>query len=154
MYSRNERWEGQGSMRKRGLFVVAFLTLGCERSAVSGFEEIKQAACEGDAARVFERIDAKSLRHSFQKRVSESTEPEMKEAAQALAGAAFEEVITEIRADIAKGKASALCIAKIEEEGSGGDTVFWTTPSGKSKVGRFEKRDGVGWVMISMDNAE
>lgn len=134
--------------------MVALLAIGCETSAADGFKEIQKAACEGNAAAVFERIDTKTLRKSFQERVAESSESEMKETAKDLADVAFEEAITEMRDDIAKGKSSGFCIAKIEEAGSGGDTVYWTTPSGKSKVGRFEKRDGIGWVMIAIDNAE
>jgi hypothetical protein len=110
------------------------------------WDQIRAAACDGDLDQFYSRVDWSSIAGLTVKRVARDN------AIAALVGDnAMEKVRREWDDDIRLGKAGSWCQATRTDSDRETRVVHWTTPSGKSKSGRFD-RSGGKYILIDVQN--
>lgn|SRR5512133_3477023 len=120
--------------------------LTSRESPEHAWDEIQAAACEGSVDGFYSRVDWGSIARLAIKRAA-SDNP----LATVVGERAMEKVRQEWDDDIRLGSAGAWCQATRTDSDREKRIVYWSTPSGKTKVGRFD-RSGGKYILIDVLN--
>jgi hypothetical protein len=121
--------------------LVLLACLGCSPTPERIFKKMQSAACNGDVPGFFRYVNKTALLESITKDTEQRMASDGKPTAMvdAIGPGVFAEEMTGWEDDVKRSKDGDWCRAKFVSADNDGGRVAWSTPTGKPKLGLFEK---------------